>query len=567
MKVKFLSKRGNVFQFSRRVPDDVRPVIGMDHWRRSLKTDSKTEAEIACRRHAVETDRIIEQVRNGTFRQFTDIEIDDLAIAWGIQFQSINRGRIAASVFPDVIPLDDAIGDEEVAPVFASRRELEGSVARWAAKMDSAPAPDTADWSKLVDACLDGYLVANPELSNGWKDVLAELGHDFSNTHDQFIDVVTRPPKIPTKNLLSSVFKDFMAGNHDLASNTTTEYQLSIDRFISVHGDIDINEITKEHVKQFRDLLRKVPSRPPNDVRALPISQQVAWAEDRAITTLSQAAINKNFLGVKAALNHAYNETSILTDPHWRNPFDGFSKKPKRSHNPVKRFTDEQVQRVFSRDLYQPTTLEKFWIPVALYFTGARLTEISQLHVTDVQLHPIPHIVLENLDDEDPAAAKKLKNESSHRTVPLHSGLIDIGFLKHVEAMQAAGHLHVFPNLPHSKVDGVGDLVSRDFINRFRSYGETNPASGLNTKSLVTHSLRHTFRTNALQLKQQLFVEIIMGHYVPGVSIEVYGSEAYMMPDLLADKVMNHILLPQLDIAFLQTEAKKWLEMPPPSTP
>ena len=558
--VKFRSKRGNVFQFSRRVPNDIRRVVGIDHWRWSLKTDNRAEAEIACRRHAVETDRIIEQVRNGTFRQFTDIEIDDLAIAWGIQFQSINRERIAASMFPDVIPLDEAIGDEEPTPVFASRRELERSVARWATKMDNAPAPDTADWSKLVDACLDGYLVANPELTNDWKDVLAELDHDISNTRNQFIEVVKRPKKVATRNLLSSVFKDFMASNHDLASNTITEYKLSIDRFISVHGDIDVNEITKEHVKQFRDLLRKVPSRPPDDVRALPISEQAAWAEDITIDILSQAAINKNFLGVKAALNHAYNETNILMDPHWRNPFDGFSKKPKRSQNSVKRFTDEQVQLVFSHGLYHPATLEKFWIPLVLFFTGAQLTEISQLHVNDVQVAPIPHIVVENLEDEDPAVAKKLKNVSSHRTVPLHSKLLEIGFLDHVAAMRSAGHLHVFPNLPHDKVDGVGDLVSRDFIKRFRSYGEIHPASGLNTKSLVTHSLRHTFRTNALKLEQQLFVQIIMGHYVPGVSIEVYGSDAYMMPDLLAEKVMNPIQFPELDISFLKTQARKWLE-------
>jgi integrase len=167
-----------------------------------------------------------------------------------------------------------------------------------------------------------------------------------------------------------------------------------------------------------------------------------------------------------------------------RNPFDGFSKKPKRPKNPFKRFTDEQAQLVFSRDLYQPTTLEKFWIPIVLFVTGARLTEISQLHLNDVQADPIPHIVLENLEDEDPAAAKKLKNESSHRTVPLHSKLLDIGFLDHVAAMRSAGHLHVFPNLPQEKVDGVGDLVSRDFINRFRSYGESHPTSSLNTKSL-----------------------------------------------------------------------------------
>jgi len=561
MKVRYLSKRSNIYQFSRRVPDDVRPIVGHDHWRWSLRTDSRIEAEIACRRHAVETDEIIEQARKGTYRKFSDSEIDDFAAAWIIQFQLINRERIAASVFPDVIPLHQALGDEENSPIFASRNGLEQSVNRWAAKLDNAPAPDTADWEKLIDACLDVYLVSNPELSSAWKDVLSEQGCDTSNYPSRYIEVVERLPKTSSRNLLSEVFKDFLAGNHDLASNTVNEYQLSVERFISVHGDIDINDITKEHVKKFRDILFSLPSRPPNNVRELPITQQVAWAEGREISKLSQAAVNKNFLGVKAALNHAHNETSILKDPHWRNPFDGFSKKPRRPSNPIKRFTDEQIQLVFSRDIYHPTTAEKFWIPLILYFTGARLTEISQLHVSDVLVDPTPHIIVQNLEDEDPAAAKKLKNESSHRTIPLHAKLLEIGFLDYVETVRSAGHLHAFPNLPHKKIDGVGDLVSRDFINRFRSYGEANAKTGLNTKSLVTHSLRHSFRTAALRLREQVFVQIVMGHYVPGVSIAVYGSDAYMMPDLLADKVMDHIQLPELDIAFLQSQSKKWLEV------
>lgn len=567
MKVKFLTKRGRTYQFSRRVPDDVRSILGKSHWRWSLKTDSLTEAEIACRGHATATDKTIVQVRNGTYRKFTDIQIDDLAIQWSTQFQLINRENIAATLFPDVIALNKPIDEEEKTPIFPSREELEKSVTRWAAQIADAPAPETVDWEKLVDACLDEYLVSNPELSDAWVDILAEQGLDVTQSHGTFIPVVQRPKKVIQRNLLSAVFADFVTGDHGLADNTINEYQLSVDRFKSVHGDLDINDITKEHVKEYRDLLRQVPSRPPNDVRALPIAKQVAWAADGDMPRLSQAAINKNFLGVKAALNHAYNETSILKDPNWRNPFDGFSKKPKKSENSVCRFSDDQIKLVFSSDLYKPRTAEKFWVPLVLFYTGARLTEISQIHVSDVLTDPIPHIVLENLEDEDPVAAKKLKNESSHRTVPLHRELLSIGFLDYVASMRSAGCLHVFPNLPHKKLDGVGDLISRDFIKRFRSYGATNPDSGLNTKSLVTHSLRHTFRTAALRIDDQIFVKIAMGHYVPGVSIQVYGREAYMMPDLLAKKVTDKLQLPSIDIDFLRTQGKRWLKAPSSETP
>lgn len=390
MKVRFLAKRGNTYQFSRRVPDDVRPALGMNHWRWSLKTDGLTEAEIACRRHAVETEEIIKQVRNGTFRKFSDEKIDDFAIQWSTQFQLTNRANIAASVFPDVIALNDSIGEGEENPIFSSRSELEKAVARWAQKIEAVPSPGTADWDKLVDACLDEYLIGNPEISNAWVDILKEQGLDFSQHHSSFIEVVQRPQKVIARNLLSAVFKDFIAGDNGLAGNTITENQLSVDQFISLHGDVDINDSTKERVKSFRDLLRMVPSRPPNDVRALPIAKQVVWAEGRDSDTRSQAAINKNFLGVKAALNHAYNETSILEDPHWRNPFDGFSKKAKRSQNPVRRFTDEQARLVFSPTAYKPKTAEKFWVPLVLFYAGARLTEIGQLHVIDVQTLHLP---------------------------------------------------------------------------------------------------------------------------------------------------------------------------------
>ena len=136
MKIKFLAKRGNTYQFSRRVPDDVRSVLGINHWRWSLRTDSLTEAEIACRKDGARTDEIIKQVRDGTHRQFSDSDIDDLAVQWSTQFQSANRENIAATVFPDVIPLNEPIGEEEKTPIFPSRYELEKSVSRWAANIE-----------------------------------------------------------------------------------------------------------------------------------------------------------------------------------------------------------------------------------------------------------------------------------------------------------------------------------------------------------------------------------------------------------------------------------------------
>ena len=168
----------------------------------------------------------------------------------------------------------------------------------------------------------------------------------------------------------------------------------------------------------------------------------------------------------------------------------------------------------------------------------------------------------ENLHDDDPAVAKKVKSISANRTIPLHANLLNLGFLDYAHAIRRLGSKHLFPNLPHSKGGKRGNLVSRSFIRSFREYGKEHPDSGLETKQLVTHSLRHTFRNAGYRGKlEQEFVQVVMGHYVGGVSFETYGDEIYHMPEVLAERVMDNIQLPPIDMKFLNSEADRYLEM------
>ncbi len=288
--------------------------------------------------------------------------------------------------------------------------------------------------------------------------------------------------------------------------------------------------------------------------------QQLDWATLNETRTLQTKAITKNILGVKLTLDFGFHKTSLIEDRTWRNPFEGFQdggKKGRKSR--PKGFTDEQVQTVFSKEVFKPKTTERFWIPVILFYTGARLDEIAQLHCADVKLSPVPHLVVENLEDEDPALAKLLKNESSDRTIPIHEDLIEIGFLDYVEAIRQSGRTHLFPNLPHERGRNRGGYVSRKFMEGFRNFGKEHPETGLNTLKLRTHSLRHTYRRKGFGAQEQVFVQIVMGHYVDGESIQTYGWEAYTMPDLLAEKATQNIKLPQLDINFLKSMADRFL--------
>ncbi len=451
--MKYLKPRGGWYHFERVVPADVRHLIEQKEWRHTLDTDSKVEAEARCRRRTVETDEQLKQARSGSYRRLSQMEIEDLAVQWSIDFQLINRGNIAREAFPDVWGDLETIGDEAPRPIIRTQADLKKYVTDWMKRADiTGITTDAPDFEALLDACLEEYLVSNPEISSQWKDIIAELEGPVPST----FGTLKRVKKADPNRKLSVAFKKYLEGNPDLGDSAVSDFGTGVRRFIEFCGDLDVEEIDREHAERFRDGLMCFPSRPPNKIRALTMQKQLDWAETNETNTLQRGAVNKNLQGVKLALDYAYSDTALIKDRTWRNPFEGFIKKVKRSKTARKKgFSDEQVRIVFSKEVFQPKTVERFWIPIILFYTGARLDEISQLHVSDVKYVPVPHLLVENLKDEDPALAKLLKNETSYRTIPIPNELLSLGFLDYAEAVKAGGHVHLFPNLPHKSGKNV----------------------------------------------------------------------------------------------------------------
>lgn len=272
--MKYLTPRGNIYWFMRRVPKDVRPVIGEDHWRWTLDTDGKTEAEIRCRKCTVETDEIIAAVRKGSYRRYTDVELEDLAMSWSLEFQDINQENIARDMFPHVFETLEKIGDEAPSPIISHRSEIEDDVSRWLQRHGQIPNFTTTDWKTLIDACIDEYHTANPELGSDWQAILSERGFPVS---DRYPGLVVRERQTDPKSRLSAVFSKYMDNDgQDLAPGTKEEYAVSVRRFISIIGDLAVADIHRGHAELYRDTLKQLPSRPPNTVRNEPIRKQVA---------------------------------------------------------------------------------------------------------------------------------------------------------------------------------------------------------------------------------------------------------------------------------------------------
>jgi len=191
--------------------------------------------------------------------------------------------------------------------------------------------------------------------------------------------------------------------------------------------------------------------------------------------------------GIKSLLKYA---TTVL---EWttRHTWAGLDIKATTSAR-RRPFTDDELKTLFSTELhtrYVLPTVPKagrdaaYWIPLLGAFTGARLGELCQLRTVDVQTIEGMHVLVLTDDGE----GQSIKSAAGHRTVPIHSELLRLGFMEYAKATKDAGHDSLWPDMP------LREGKPSDYFGRwFRGFRE---GLGLHGPGLPTfHYFRHTVR-------------------------------------------------------------------------
>lgn len=193
-------------------------------------------------------------------------------------------------------------------------------------------------------------------------------------------------------------------------------------------------------------------------------------------------------------------------------------------------FTTEDLTRIFNSPIYtenfRPVGGGKdacFWLPLLALFTGARIEELAQLLVEDIH-HAEGLGWFLNITDE--AEHSKLKNAASRRRIPLHSTLLDCGFLEYVESVRERRFL--FPALKPNPRQKLGGYFSNFFSGYLRSRVR------ITDKRKVFHSFRHTFKDICRSVGiDEAVHDALTGHTAPGAGRK-YGNEQYPLPPLFA---------------------------------
>ena len=323
---------------------------------------------------------------------------------------------------------------------------------------------------------------------------------------------VTTPQRqsITLKELIDEYLE---AMKDDCNAKTLSGYTAHLTTFLQILGDVPIDTITRKRAREAVSTLKLLP---PNrnkspQFRGKTIGQILQMKPKPMSTTTARLHIER----ISALFEFAIKEQH--TD---YNPFSGL--KPKKATRPDqerKQFTREDLAALFAPDHFQPQPGKpsRYWIPLIAAYTGARLEEICQLRTEDIQhINGIPCIDIN--DDGD----KRLKNQSAARRIPIHSCLINQGFIDFASKQQGK----LFPELV--KANGKrGHHFSKYFARYRKQCGITEPGK-------TFHSFRHTVATLFKQADiEETKAAAILGHTIKGETYGRYGK-AYRPEQLQA---------------------------------
>jgi integrase len=324
--------------------------------------------------------------------------------------------------------------------------------------------------------------------------------------------------------------------------NYTNKFKLCYDILLfcmNLNGNsrIYIEDINDDHVRTLKYVIERFPRR--IDIRF----------KDYSVVKICELIMNKHQFPVNNEIKKYLNDTiGIKTIQNYTIPlrnaiefaktnkivkesvFDIFKYKVPikiKKDNQGKPFNIEELNRLFTTEIFTSKTFNrnyKYWLPLILFFTGARRNEICNLKISDQIINEGIHCII--ITDS--------KTSAGIRTIPLHSKLIDIGFIDYIEYQKKKNCEYIFDELVDSHNENKrpttrGNAVSKWFNNASENENRKGylDVCGIKDDGKKLHSFRNTFINN---LKQQgveiLIIKQIVGHSSNDVTSDVY-SEPY----------------------------------------
>lgn len=357
---------------------------------------------------------------------------------------------------------------------------------------------------------------------------------------EQVLGELNRPAPVPVPVYVNG---DPFA---DLSPDARKPFMDHLDDFIARNGIDEKN--AKSYRKAFQRLNAIVPNKATALVNTLDIEafyqSLVATRSDKGDGTLKYATIYRSISHVRTFYNWAVARHLAADNPCRKIIVDNADEDSARDKRQP--YSIDDLKLIFNAPLFtgcksngrlhQPGTVKvrdhRFWFPLVALYTGMRPSEMKQLEFDDIiPVNERPHFSVNRVSRH--GHNKKTKTESSIRQIPLHFMLINIGFLRWVEARRkVARDGRIFPAYTYGKF-----------------WNETFTVKlGIKSSKKAFYSLRHNMRDalrNASESDEAK--DRITGHWSEGTGA-VYGGRD-LAP--LESEIIDRVTYPGLNLTHL----------------
>lgn len=516
------------------IPEDLRPFFGgKREWKYSLKTTELSEARLRFLAKSYEYEQLADTARKQLqgIPQVLPADAPTLADRWAkrvlTEWESnpeLLTQYLVVGQDGDVQPLDSFAIYEDSS--FTERERVMLPLLREELARQSLPLPLEASptYQVLIDEFYRKWSVlcstAQARAYGDWRTSpkLPRAGAPLTRDSRSLKD---------TSPKLSEVFKAWREQKLLIdkgATKSVSEYEAVVRRFIELHGDTPVSQVTRQACQEFSNALLQLPAKGVG-IRSLTVPQAIAKAKAEDLPRISHPSVVKQLRFLSSVLSYALEVMDVIKE----NPIvaSGLITRLKRTSKTSggrsradKTYSRHDLREIFSSPLFQgrwqPKTADYgqalYWLPLLASYTGARREELAQLFVSDVRQCPDTSIWFLDIHSE---GGNRVKTEGSIRQVPLHSDLLELGFLEYIQSLPTAGR--AFPKLKEHKANGYGYAVGDAWGEYLRDVVK------LDTAASPFHGFRHTFKTLCREVGIETAVsDWITGHASPNVGA-TYG--------------------------------------------
>lgn len=509
-----------IYLIRRKVPKDLQSALGHEY-KRSLGTRDPGEAKRAFALAFEESEKVFALAR-AQAQGLQMLTARDLQILAGRWFDNALVEAEALGDFSGLLAEGPTIGWEQgdhtetYTPLVPVRQILDDHEpdlldstvlrhAREALRQEGIPFPAEGSKQRLqLLAVFREHVLRLSDLAalragGDWSAAMPSLGREVLSVEQSKLQ------SKPQRRLLDAF--DGYAQDRFLNDGKSREVVKSVKafracmvEFTELVGDLPLNEINREVVNRYRAEVVRLPRRGAG-IRSMRAPAKIAKAEKDGLPRIGPATVRNKLRALSAVLTFALRMQYIVENPVVEGGIGRAATRAASRQSHVARsrnhYDTAELKTIFASPAFSDPEWRWpsadygrawYWLPLLMYYTGARREEIAQLWVRDVKLTEgeISHLNILNAEaDED--EGRSVKTAGSRRLIPLHADLERLGFFEYVRSLDAGGQL--FPKLKRTPAGYYGT----NFGKRWAQY--LKETVKLQSPANPSHGFRHTFKT------------------------------------------------------------------------